>query len=113
MNTLTARDIAEQITESYTDASQFEAVAFKGCDEWEEDTAAELTAGLDIDVGDVLAAIAEICINHVAVIHRDEDGGIVERYLVVDDTTHISVSPTGLRTEYRRVSHGWVPAELH
>ena len=57
----TARHIAEQITDSYTDATQFEAVSSNGCGEWEHDTAAELIGAADISVDEVCDAIVEIC----------------------------------------------------
>lgn len=57
-----AERIAVQITDSYSDATQFESVAALGCGEWEIETAA-LLIGDDDDctVSEVCDAIVSIC----------------------------------------------------
>jgi hypothetical protein len=65
MTVMRAQQIAQQITDSYTDATQFEAIAARGCGEWELAAAAELLGGEDdCTVAEVLDEIVEICKSH-------------------------------------------------
>jgi hypothetical protein len=60
-----AQQIAQQITDSYTDATQFEAIVARGCGKWELDAAAELiSVEDDCTVAEVIDEIVEICKSH-------------------------------------------------
>jgi hypothetical protein len=57
----TAHAVAADITSTYDDYTQFEAVAINGCGEWEIDSAHALAEEHGLEAAEVISAIESIC----------------------------------------------------